>query len=674
MEGDLSRQRDLPALSDDERRALAAGGESLNLQDTANEVDTIDPNTAWTEGDMESTGVGAPNHGVRGLLYYIAKENAARRAYIHRGIRCEGCGEFPIRGIRYHCLNCPNYDLCATCEANAIHQKNHIFAKIKIPLSLLSQPPKPLKLWYAGDPQKIHPELDMAVKKQLCRDSGFDEAELDALYDQFTCIANVPWNRDSSHVAAAIDRHAFNRTMSSDRWPNRSAPNVLLDRTFAFYDTDGNSLIGFREFVDGMEYLRGSNRFASLQRALQGFDMDGDGYVSREDFMRILRAKFDIQRQLIFDATEGLEMQRTQGAMDILRSSQPISSVFNGEDIPLGEVRRPRGKVATKHGDMEPVQGDRTVLDDDDNFIATDRRAGHERLRETLNRFEDFLIGREQTDGTTSVDVDADLTDAFGTTGSEHPSEYDNDEPYRQYLLWYYKERGIHQLLDSLFTFDTMEEKANATRDARKRWRVAIDQVREDSQISMEGISAPAMHGQPTARPFVSNIVPTDHETLEQRELETMHASLEDLLDASGYSIQTEALESAHERSNSTPQTDTTHSLNRGLSSHSVRPSPLREMSSIYDDEEAMPQSVASSSKSQEPSTKPGESPEKDDEVPPAPEVLRLWAVLDVVDREMNERGGPGRLSLAEVEQIVVEQNLGEVRGLIKSWLEWAAL
>ena len=36
--------------------------------------------------------------------------------YVHRGITCNGCKVGPIRGIRYKCANCVDYDVCEICE------------------------------------------------------------------------------------------------------------------------------------------------------------------------------------------------------------------------------------------------------------------------------------------------------------------------------------------------------------------------------------------------------------------------------------------------------------------------------------------------------------------------------------------------------------------------------
>jgi len=49
---------------------------------------------------------------------------------VHTGVRCDGCSAEPIRGVRYKCSVCSNYDLCQQCETKNVHPE-HPFLKIR---------------------------------------------------------------------------------------------------------------------------------------------------------------------------------------------------------------------------------------------------------------------------------------------------------------------------------------------------------------------------------------------------------------------------------------------------------------------------------------------------------------------------------------------------------------
>lgn len=43
------------------------------------------------------------------LVYEIAKEKSEQEGIAHRGTYCDSCNISPIRGVRYHCSNCPDF-------------------------------------------------------------------------------------------------------------------------------------------------------------------------------------------------------------------------------------------------------------------------------------------------------------------------------------------------------------------------------------------------------------------------------------------------------------------------------------------------------------------------------------------------------------------------------------
>lgn len=55
-------------------------------------------------------------------------------AALHINVVCDGC-DGPVRGFRYKCVQCPDYDLCQTCEAKGLH-KHHIMCRVGEPVSV----------------------------------------------------------------------------------------------------------------------------------------------------------------------------------------------------------------------------------------------------------------------------------------------------------------------------------------------------------------------------------------------------------------------------------------------------------------------------------------------------------------------------------------------------------
>ena len=42
---------------------------------------------------------------------------------------CDGCTMNPIRGIRYKCLECPDFDLCNKCHSEEVHMQHKLMRK-----------------------------------------------------------------------------------------------------------------------------------------------------------------------------------------------------------------------------------------------------------------------------------------------------------------------------------------------------------------------------------------------------------------------------------------------------------------------------------------------------------------------------------------------------------------
>jgi hypothetical protein len=69
--------------------------------------------------------------------------SAPFRGSVHLNVKCNGCSVSPIRGIRYWCENCEDYNLCEKCaeEEYKYHDRMHVFLRVVRPLPPKNQLP-----------------------------------------------------------------------------------------------------------------------------------------------------------------------------------------------------------------------------------------------------------------------------------------------------------------------------------------------------------------------------------------------------------------------------------------------------------------------------------------------------------------------------------------------------
>ncbi|KAF7549168.1 hypothetical protein G7Z17_g6574 [Cylindrodendrum hubeiense] len=350
---------------------------SSSSSDEAPGDENVDIDTVRPPGDGETVvegGVddwwnepsGFPNqragHNIVNLLFRVSEDNARRNGCVHRGCQCNACGMVPIRGVRYRCANCADFDLCETCEAQGVHTKTHIFYKIRVPAPPFG-PRQMQPVWYTGDPDTCRRNLPRGLIPKLSKDTGFERPELEAFWEQWTFMANSEWRDDPDELGIAMDRKTFERCLVPTGGSRHAAPNLIHDRMFSFYDSNNDDLIGFTEFLHGLSYRKRKDK---LRKIFAGYDIDGDGYVDRRDFLRMFRAYYVLYKQMHKDILDGLEDQllASTEAQQLVTSRQPLSSLFGREGrVPEGDGGlRHEGKMYNRDGSVQITDGHESVV------------------------------------------------------------------------------------------------------------------------------------------------------------------------------------------------------------------------------------------------------------------------------------------------------------------------
>lgn len=326
---------------------------------------------AAAEADSEPFSMQRNGQNMLQLLYRTSEDAARKTSYIHRGVSCNSCGVNPLRGIRWRCANCPDYDLCEACEAPGdAHKPTHIFYKIKVPVGFRG-PREAQPVSYSGDPERHPRTLSRTLISRLTEETSFERPEVEAYWEQFTYMANTQWPDDPDDLCLAIDRPTFNRILVPCGGARHVVPNLIHDRMFAFYDANGDGLIGFAEFLHGLSYRRQKYK---LRHVFEGYDIDGDGYVDRKDFLRMFRAYYVLCKEIERDVLQGQDDQfmPVSEVEELVTGRQPLSSAFgrDGRFPPLAGVRSGLGKTRDENGDWQVSDG-RGVISDNNNDQGT---------------------------------------------------------------------------------------------------------------------------------------------------------------------------------------------------------------------------------------------------------------------------------------------------------------
>ncbi len=100
---------------------------------------------------------------------------------IHIGYICDGCNMAPIKGTRYHCEQCPDYDLCEKCYKEKKTNHGHSFQPIKkeiipeIKLKSLNKIDKHIHMNVTCDGCGVHPLVGVRYKCGVCPNFDFCE-------------------------------------------------------------------------------------------------------------------------------------------------------------------------------------------------------------------------------------------------------------------------------------------------------------------------------------------------------------------------------------------------------------------------------------------------------------------------------------------------------------------
>ncbi|KAJ3172897.1 hypothetical protein HDU87_007733 [Geranomyces variabilis] len=331
------------------------------------------------------------------LLSAISEEQAEKDGFVHRSITCNHCGKSPIRGFRFKCANCVDYDVCEACEALEVHLKTHVFVKIRIPIPPLMNARSALfPVIYPGeDFTNEHIEYNAA---ELQKRTQFDVIELDAFHEQFLSLSNSD--------EGGIDRVTFERCLG----PLGLEKNLIVERLFCFFDRNRDDVISFEELVMGLSVLCKGDLDERMKWAFRGYDLNDDGRISREELHRMFKAYFHLSMELVRDVVKTMEEGMMESFDD--EAAKPVSAAFAGPSGPY------TGTVANSSSDEDDGGGEHA--DPEAAAAASAARAKRRQLRRAKRVAEDGydILANFAVGGSSNAHVGANRRTSGASTSS----------------------------------------------------------------------------------------------------------------------------------------------------------------------------------------------------------------------------------------------------------------
>ncbi|NXR23893.1 EFCB1 protein, partial [Cinclus mexicanus] len=117
----------------------------------------------------------------------------------------------------------------------------------------------------------------------------FNKSEVECLVKLFdTLVARA----SSDYAGAGFDRTVFRDTLHS---AFGMTDGVVLDRVFSIFDRDNDGCITVVEWVEGLGVLLRGTLEEKMKFCFAIYDLNGDGYISREEMFQMLKNSLLIQ-------------------------------------------------------------------------------------------------------------------------------------------------------------------------------------------------------------------------------------------------------------------------------------------------------------------------------------------------------------------------------------------
>ncbi|XP_055709078.1 Kv channel-interacting protein 4 isoform X4 [Phlebotomus papatasi] len=152
----------------------------------------------------------------------------------------------------------------------------------------------------------------------LCRATRFSEAEIKRIYRGF-----------KAECPTGVVREDTFKVFYSQFFPQAANSGQYAHYVFNTLDQDRSGIVSFEEFVQGLSILSRGSLEEKLRWTFSLYDINGDGFITREEMTDIATAIYDLVGHLPIDPTATSEEDRIREKVDRIFQKMDV----NGDGV-----------------------------------------------------------------------------------------------------------------------------------------------------------------------------------------------------------------------------------------------------------------------------------------------------------------------------------------------------